>query len=277
MRLTFIPLVVLLFVLTASSASATNCEFRLGFKTLRDLIGHDIVGECLENEHYNAIGDSNQQTTGGLMAWRKADNWTAFTDGYRTWVNGPFGVQNRLNVQRFYWEADYIHFAPVKVAETVCFGAAEREYASEVRRIAGELKVEYGAYNLSYKKGKGDAPWEDESWIGVLEVHQREIQSLTLELMALEPDTLPAQMFHAPAVAYARHRLTALMLWNRTLKEGVWGREFTESDTDLMNRYDYHTKMTRVFDDAVPSIQCGGRPSNVEELIKQWLEEESAN
>ena len=61
----------------------------------------------MENEHYNEISDSVQQTTGGLMAWRKADNWTAFTDGYRTWVNGPNGLQQRLNTERFEWEADY--------------------------------------------------------------------------------------------------------------------------------------------------------------------------
>ena len=54
-----------------------------------------------------AIGDSVQQTTGGLLVWRKADNWTAFTDGYRTWINGPNGLQQRLNTQRFEWEADY--------------------------------------------------------------------------------------------------------------------------------------------------------------------------
>ena len=76
-------------------------------QSAQDLIGHDIVGQCLENEHYNTIGDSVQQTTGGLLVWRKADNWTAFTDGYRTWINGPNGLQQRLNTQRFEWEADY--------------------------------------------------------------------------------------------------------------------------------------------------------------------------
>ena len=40
------------------------------------------------------------------MVWRKADNFTAFTDGYRTWVNGPDGLQQRLNSQRFAWEAN---------------------------------------------------------------------------------------------------------------------------------------------------------------------------
>ena len=79
----------------------------LGFKALRDLIGHDIVGECLENEHHGANGDALQHTTGGLLVWRKADNWTAFTDGYRTWINGPNGLVQRLNTERFEWEADY--------------------------------------------------------------------------------------------------------------------------------------------------------------------------
>ena len=103
-----LALAICLVIFAAATTHATNhCEFRLGFKTLRDLIGHDIVGECLENEHYNAIGDSNQQTTGGLMAWRKADNWTAFTDGYRTWINGPNGLVQRLNTERLPWEADY--------------------------------------------------------------------------------------------------------------------------------------------------------------------------
>ena len=98
---------IALLLVTPSVSLAADCQFVLGFKSLRDLIGHDIVGECLDNEHYNAIGDSNQHTTGGLLAWRKADNWTAFTDGYRTWVNGPNGLQQRLNTERFEWEADY--------------------------------------------------------------------------------------------------------------------------------------------------------------------------
>lgn len=100
-------LLIVFLLLNVNSASAADCQFILGFKTLRDLIGHEIVGDCLEKEYWNEIGDSNQQTTGGLMAWRKADNWTAFTDGYRTWINGPNGLVQRLNTDRFQWEADY--------------------------------------------------------------------------------------------------------------------------------------------------------------------------
>jgi hypothetical protein len=78
----------------------------LGFATMHDLLSQP-VGQCLEDEHHNAVnGDGLQATAGGLLVWRKADNWTAFTDGYRTWVNGPNGMQQRLNSQRFAWEAN---------------------------------------------------------------------------------------------------------------------------------------------------------------------------
>jgi len=99
-------LALALFLLLPTSVVAAECEFVLGFKTLRDLIGHEVVGECLESERYNAIGDSVQQTTGGLLVWRKADNWTAFTDGYRTWINGPNGLEQRLNTEFLSWEAE---------------------------------------------------------------------------------------------------------------------------------------------------------------------------
>lgn len=91
----------------ASSAQDASCRFVLGFATLRELIGEEIVGECLEDERFNPDnGNTEQLTTGGLLVWRKLDNWTAFTDGHLTWVNGPFGLERRLNVERFSWEYD---------------------------------------------------------------------------------------------------------------------------------------------------------------------------
>ena len=97
-------LALALFLLLPASAAAADCQFVLGFATLRDLIGHEIVGECLEDQRYAANGNSEQQTTGGLLVWRKADNRTAFTDGYRTWINGPNGLEQRLNTERLPWE-----------------------------------------------------------------------------------------------------------------------------------------------------------------------------
>jgi hypothetical protein len=90
---------------SAAPAEQARCQFVMGFATLRELIGVEGVGDCLENEHHNPEnGDALQRTSGGLLVWRKADNFTAFTDGFRTWVNGPRGLQRRLNTERFPWE-----------------------------------------------------------------------------------------------------------------------------------------------------------------------------
>ena len=99
---------ILLFFLALVSVGAVGAqpapEFKLGFKALAELIP-DVVGQPLENEHHDeTTGDTLQRTSTGLMVWRKADNWTAFTDGFRTWANGPFGLQERGNDERFPWE-----------------------------------------------------------------------------------------------------------------------------------------------------------------------------
>ncbi len=93
-----------LAVTVLAAGGSPACHYQLGFAALYDRIP-TIVGDCLDNEAYAANGDSVQHTTGGLLVWRKSDNWTAFTDGYRTWVAGPYGLQERLNSQRFPWEA----------------------------------------------------------------------------------------------------------------------------------------------------------------------------
>ncbi len=100
-------LVLVAFLALAGAVHAqTAPTFKLGFAALAALIP-DVVGTPIEDEHYSANGDSLQHATKGLMAWRKSDNWTAFTNGYMTWINGPNGVQSRLNSERFPWEADY--------------------------------------------------------------------------------------------------------------------------------------------------------------------------
>jgi hypothetical protein len=90
---------------TAASAQS-QCAFTLGFAALRDQIPA-IVGDCLEDEHFNLEnGNAEQRTTGGLLVWRKADNWTAFTDGITTWINGPEGLASRPNSgPLFAWES----------------------------------------------------------------------------------------------------------------------------------------------------------------------------
>lgn len=86
-------------------------QFQLGFKDLADLIPN-IVGEPLENERYDPMsGDFLQTSTGGLLVWKKAANITAFTDGARTWVNGPNGLEERSNDERFGWETALLEAA----------------------------------------------------------------------------------------------------------------------------------------------------------------------
>jgi hypothetical protein len=87
-------------------AQTPSCQFVLGFKALHDMDPGD-VGGCVDNQSLAASsGDQQQHTTNGLLVWRKADNWTAFTNGYLTWINGPSGLAQRLNTQRFSWEAN---------------------------------------------------------------------------------------------------------------------------------------------------------------------------
>lgn len=105
----FFALVVLAltlsFLIGGPRVNAADCTFVLGFQAIRDRIP-EIVGDCLVDQHYNpSNGDALQETTGGMLVWRKADNFTAFTDGYQSWVNGPYGLQQRLNTERFDWEA----------------------------------------------------------------------------------------------------------------------------------------------------------------------------
>ena len=110
------PLNVLLAVLalvlsvlpspTPAAAQSAGCTFTLGFRALHDQIPQ-IVGDCTENEHFNqANGNAEQRTARGLLVWRKADNWTAFTDGATTWINGPAGLASRPNAgPLFPWES----------------------------------------------------------------------------------------------------------------------------------------------------------------------------
>jgi|GEM_PF-3697849 hypothetical protein len=105
----WLPIIMLVGALSPWTAgrAAAACTFQLGFAALQQLIPSQ-VGICSEDEGHNpANGDGIQHTSGGLLVWRKADNWTVFTDGYRTWINGPYGLVDRLNSERFPWEAGF--------------------------------------------------------------------------------------------------------------------------------------------------------------------------
>jgi len=119
-------------------AEAAGCQFTLGFATLHRLIPM-IVGNCLTDEIHNPTnGDGLQMTTDGLLVWRKADNFTAFTNGIQTWVNGPFGLQVRSNNARFPWESD---IAPSNVDPSLSAAyriAANSQFGNLIANVVAE-------------------------------------------------------------------------------------------------------------------------------------------
>ena len=87
-----------------AAADHPDCEFVLGFGAVQAL-APDTIGDCLDNEQHDpSDGITRQSTAGGVLLWDKETNWTAFTDGFRTWVSGPQGLQERLSIERFDWE-----------------------------------------------------------------------------------------------------------------------------------------------------------------------------
>lgn len=86
-----------------SNTPATGAGFRLGFKAMSDMLP-SMVGIPLDNEHVAPNGDTVQDTTGGLLVWRKSDGVVTFTDGSTTWLNGPDGLQKRPNGTKLSWE-----------------------------------------------------------------------------------------------------------------------------------------------------------------------------
>jgi phosphohistidine phosphatase SixA len=92
---------------SSSPVAQTPCEIVLGFARLRDQVGADAVGECMENQHEVPGNDTAEQRTAkGTFVYRQKDSSISFTNGTQTWIDGPTGLVNRPANQRFEWEAD---------------------------------------------------------------------------------------------------------------------------------------------------------------------------
>lgn len=106
-RLSLAGLAVAVLAVLPLAASAQHapaaCQFIRNFKRLHDRLP-DTIGSCTSRRIFAANGDVLQYTTNGLIVRRKADNWTAFTDGHITFIDGPHGLVSRSNADRFTWE-----------------------------------------------------------------------------------------------------------------------------------------------------------------------------
>src|SRR3712207_652766 len=90
-----------------ANGQTTGSQFSAGFADLRNQVGPDIVGDCLDNEQRDLVaGTVRQHTTGGELAWNEVSGATSFTNGHETWLIGPHGLQRRLSAERFSWESD---------------------------------------------------------------------------------------------------------------------------------------------------------------------------
>ena len=111
------------------------------------------MGDCLENEQHDPeTGMTLQTTTNGQLIWRKAANWTGFTDGERTWINGPEGLQQRLNSERFDWEAPM-----VSAMTTQRLTLEQLRNAEYLLPLVGEehtpIRLEDGEGSIAYGEG----------------------------------------------------------------------------------------------------------------------------
>ena len=147
-----LPLAALLLALAAllalstDRADAADCQFVLGFGALAEM-APEAVGECIEDEMHNPDqGVTRQHTTTGVLVWRKADNQTFFTNGLQSWVNGPAGLQQRLNSDRFDWESDVDRVIRVgaAISETGRFATEGGDVSSGYRLWANWVNGEYG-------------------------------------------------------------------------------------------------------------------------------------
>src|SRR5215210_2494138 len=91
----------------APAPSQGPCDFGQGFATMRDLVGAPTVGECRENERQiPGNGNAEQRTANGILIYRALDGRLLFSTDSRTWINGPEGLIDRPNNERFAWEGD---------------------------------------------------------------------------------------------------------------------------------------------------------------------------
>jgi phosphohistidine phosphatase SixA len=91
----------------AIRTEAQDCEFLFEFAAMRDLLGDQVVGNCLEDQRFVAANDNaEQRTTNGNLVISALDSYMRFVTDTHTWIRTPNGLFDRPNDRRFDWEGD---------------------------------------------------------------------------------------------------------------------------------------------------------------------------
>lgn len=87
-------------------AQSTSCQFGLGIADLRELVGRQKVGECLENQSYAANGDAVQR----IGLYPKLD--AVVTEG-AAWLPLYHPIEPRVTPKKHSWvSAHAIFYTP---------------------------------------------------------------------------------------------------------------------------------------------------------------------
>lgn len=111
----------------SAQETSSSCLYIRDFKRLHDL-APNLIGNCASRRIFASNGDVLQYSANGLIVKRKTDNWTAFTDGRVTWIDGPQGLVSRDNNYRFPWEHDGAVSATSELAAPVSHVGPESAY-----------------------------------------------------------------------------------------------------------------------------------------------------
>ncbi|HLG70143.1 MAG TPA: hypothetical protein VK009_06935 [Chloroflexota bacterium] len=175
-------------------ADSPACQFVLGFQSLHDA-NRDEIGDCAENQAFAPNGDAQQHTSKGLLVWRKSDNWTAFTNGYWTWLMGPDGLVKRLNSDRFAWEHDPV--VTTTTDSTTPAAPASSDYGTQVQALLQSL----GSMNDQLAADPGSGQMLDQGWMQRMLATILQWRMLYQQIQLLPP---PAEMADVHAALMAK-------------------------------------------------------------------------
>jgi hypothetical protein len=130
----------IMFVELAPRLSAPACALLPQATGLERSLEQRIIGACIASPILASNGDTIQPTTTGLIVVRRIDGRAAFTDGLRTWIDGPSGIRRRMNGDHFDWETATRDTRPVGATTSTNAGRTLDECIEPAVRLSPVLR-----------------------------------------------------------------------------------------------------------------------------------------